>query len=113
MSSPRSPSARSRGETMFPLPLPRDDSRRHLLPGHAGPCGDLVLPVERELTLGREVLEQGGYVARIELTRVMRHRRGDARQPDDGHTFPLDDLARLRQLAVAARLGREVDDHRA
>ena len=38
------------------------------------PRGDLVLPVERELAVGREVLEQRRDVARVELARVERHR---------------------------------------
>ncbi len=80
---------------------------------HAGAGGDLVVPVELQLAVGREVLEQREHVARVELARVGRHRARQVEQADDRDAVDLDDLAGHGQLAVAAGLGGEVDDHRA
>src|SRR6185312_4175826 len=44
-----------------------------LLPGHARACRDLVVEVEDERALGREVGEQRLDVARVELARVVGH----------------------------------------
>src|SRR5919201_293604 len=89
-------------------------SRGHLRPPRdARAGGDLVRPVELELPLRRQVLEERGHVPRVELARVVRHRARQVRQADDRHALALHDLARLRQLAVPARLRGHVDDDRA
>src|SRR5438552_732675 len=87
--------------------------RRLLLAGDACAGGDLVRPVQVELALGREVQQQRLHVARIERRRVIRHRRCDVRQSDERDVLAHRDLAGLCELAVAARVGSEVDDDRA
>src|SRR5439155_19458654 len=87
-------------------------SCRDFLPRHAGARHDPVVPVERDRPIGDDQLEQRGDVAREELTRVRRHRRRQVRQPDDRHTVALDLRARLGELAVAAGVRGEIDDHR-
>src|SRR5262249_28195206 len=72
-----------------------------------------VVPVERELPLRREVREQRRDVARVELARVRGHRARQVERSDDLDSVNRNDLAGLRQLAVAAGLGGEVDDDRA
>src|SRR5882762_10072133 len=59
------------------------------------------------------MLQQRADVARVELARVERHRRGKIRQADERYAVTLDDLARLGRFRVASRLGRKVDDYRA
>ena len=75
--------------------------------------GDLVLEVEVQLALRREVLEQVRDVVRVQQAGVERHLARQVERAVDRHAVALDHLARLGQLAVAAGLGREVDDHRA
>ena len=91
------------------------------LPSHAGTSSRRVthapavissVPVELELALRREMLEQRHDVARVELARVVRHRRSAGSSPTIV-TPSRSILARRCQLAVATGLGREVDDHRA
>ena len=75
---------------------------------------DLVLPVERQrAVLADEQLEQRLDVAGEQLRGVLGHARGQVQRRDDLDVVPDDGLARLGQLGVAARLAREVDDHRA
>ena len=57
--------------------------------------------------------EQRRHVARVELARVLRHLRRRVARADQGHGVPHDRLAGLGQLAVAARVGGQIDDHRA
>ena len=66
-----------------------------------------------ELAVGDEVVEHGRQVAGVHLAGVQRHPRGQVERADDGHALAHDRLARLGQLAVAAGLGGQVDDHRA
>ena len=73
----------------------------------------LVVLVEHELAVLDEQLEELGDVPGVELARVQRHRRGRVREPEDVHAVADRGLARLGQLAVAAGLGGQVDDHRA
>ena len=63
--------------------------------------------------LAEQQLEQRLHVARVELAGVLGHRRRQVQRRDDRHVVLDDDLAGLGQLAVAARLAGEVDDHRA
>ncbi len=58
-------------------------------------------------------LEQRLDVARVELGSVVGHRRRQVQRADDLDAVRDDGLAGLGQLAVAAGLGGEVDDHRA
>ena len=76
-------------------------TRRCLLPGHARAGGDLVVEVEHELALGREVGEQRLDVAGIELARVVRHLARQVEQADDRHA-----VARRppRRAAVSSQL---------
>ncbi len=62
------------------------------------------------LIAGLRKLQQ---VARVHLARVVRDGGRQVDRPDDRHAAVLDGLARARQLAVAAALGEQVDDHRA
>src|SRR5690242_2920759 len=72
---------------------------------------DLVVPIDRQRfrALVDEDLEEGIEILGIEA-------RGGGGEParhvavaDDLHAAGVDDLARLRQLAIAAALDREVD----
>src|SRR3954470_13147784 len=75
---------------------------------------DLVVEVELERALVvLHQVEQREDVARVEHRRVLGHHRRDVEQPDDGDVVAHDDLPGLGELAVAAGLGREVDDHAA
>src|SRR6266542_504965 len=51
---------------------------------------DLVLRIERELPVLREVLEERRHVPAVELARVERNRGGEVHRTDDRHA-PLDD----------------------
>ena len=68
------------------------------------------LEVERELAAGREVLQQREDVAGVELARVERHHRRQVREADDRDALADGLDAGLRELAVAAGLGGEIDD---
>jgi hypothetical protein len=59
------------------------------------------------------VFEERGDVARIELAGMLRHRCRQVQRRRDGDGVPDDGLPGDGELAVAARLTREVDDHTA
>ena len=69
--------------------------------------------LQRALVAGHQ-LDQRLHVARVQLRRVLRHpRRQVQRARDDHAAVGRVRLARPGELAVAARLGGEVDDHAA
>ena len=78
------------------------------------PFDDLVVPVdlERLVLLVEEQLEEGVEVLGVEARRVDRHRRREVDGADDLDAVHLDRLAGHGRFAVAAALGREIDDHR-
>ena len=51
-------------------------------------------------------------VAGVHLAGVIRHGGGQVDGSDDGHAVFDDGLAGVGQFAVAAALGRQIDDHR-
>jgi hypothetical protein len=59
------------------------------------------------------LVEQVPQVGAVQLARHVGHAAGQVGVADDRHAGVLDRLAGLGQLAVAAGLGREIDDHRA
>ena len=63
--------------------------------------------------LAEQVHEERRDVLRVHLAGVIRHERRRIRRADDRHALVDDDLVGPRQLAVAAALRREIDDHRA
>src|SRR6266516_4293945 len=75
-----------------------------LLARHARARSDLVRPVELELAVLDQVLQQRDDVPRVQLRRVVRHRCRKVRQTDDRHVVLEGDLTGRRQLAVPARL---------
>ena len=75
---------------------------------------DVVLEVDVQLALlGDQQPEQVLQVFRVELRGRDRHQARQVARADDFDAVLDDRLAGLRQLAVAAGLGGEVDDHRA
>ena len=81
---------------------------------HARARHDLVVEVRLELgPVHDDEAEEVGHVAGVEEAGVRRHRRGRVGEPAHEDAVVVDVLARLRQLAVAARVGRHVDDDRA
>src|SRR5829696_702142 len=84
-------------------------------------CDDLILEVEIRvqvvlvLLLGPvfgDMAYEVVHVARIELAGVYGHRARQVHRAYDLHLVVLDGLPRLRELAVATALGREVHDDR-
>ena len=72
--------------------------------------------LERRLlraVLAEQVRQERRDVLRVHLARVVGHERRRIRRPEDRHAFVDDDFVGPGQLAVAAALGREVDDDRA
>ena len=67
----------------------------------------------RRAVLAQQVREERRDVLRVHLARVIRHERRRIGRPQDGDAAVHDDLVRPRQLAVAAALGRQIDDDRA
>src|SRR5690606_38668371 len=76
---------------------------------------DLVVPIhlDRPFLLVDHQLEESIQIAGIKARGVDGHLAGEIERAGNPDAIHLDDLARLRQLAVAAALGREVDDDRA
>ena len=93
--------------------MPRHRLLQHAaLVGHARLARDLVVEVERELgAASEEVVQERPHVAGVHLARVQRHRARQVELADDGDAALDDGLPGLRELAVPARLGGEVDDH--
>ncbi len=69
---------------------------------------------ERAILLRRQVRHHVADVGRIERRGLRGHAAREIRVADDGHAVVGNDLlVRNRQVAIAAALGREVNDHRA
>src|SRR5437879_13226578 len=81
--------------------------------GHATALDDLVVEIEVEVPVLDQQQEQVCDVATVQLARVHRHRARNIAGAIDHHPAHVQDLARLEALGVAARLGGQVDDHRA
>src|SRR5215218_967386 len=78
----------------------------------AGAGDDLVVEVEVERALAVDhQAEQRLDVLRVELRRVVGHRGREVLDADDLHVVADHGLGGLGELAVAAGLGSEVDDH--
>src|SRR5271166_2335022 len=88
----------------------RIDEGARPLQGRLG--DDFVGPVGLELLLAYQELEKIEHVLGVQLTRVLAEQRGHVEWSDDRHLTNSYDLARLRELAIAAALGGEIDDHR-
>src|SRR3954454_3887626 len=73
---------------------------------------DLVVPVGCERTIVDRQRQQVGDVAGIQRTRVQRICRGRVPDAHDRDAVDVDGLPYSGQLAVAAALRSEVDDHR-
>eukprot|EP00053_Salpingoeca_punica_P012955 m.116409 g.116409 ORF g.116409 m.116409 type:complete len:1093 (-) comp16076_c1_seq1:125-3403(-) len=80
-----------------------------------GAAGDLVLHVDAELVLdvALEVEEVLGHVVGEESRGLGRQAAGHVAVAEDAHALVVVELAGLGQLAVAARLGRQINHHRA
>src|SRR4029077_9629459 len=76
-------------------------------------ANDFVGGVELQLAIFDEVDEEGGKVARIHLTRVIRHGAGEIEPADDGDAVDVDFFSGLGELAIAAAFRSEIDDYRA
>src|SRR6266699_2824736 len=74
--------------------------------------GDLVLEVKVDRSVLDQMQQQVGDVARVQLARVQRHRRGHVAPAHDHDAVHIHVRAGLGELHVAARLGGEVDDDR-
>src|SRR6184192_777177 len=73
---------------------------------------DLVLEVEVDRSVLDQMQQQVGDVARVQLARMQRHRRGHVAPAHDHDAVHIDVRAGLGELHVATRLGGEVDDDR-
>src|SRR3989442_10009366 len=56
--------------------------------------------------------QEGAHVARVHLAGVIRNGAGQIEPSDDGHSMLNDDLSRTSELAIAAALAGQIDDHR-
>src|SRR3546814_4658103 len=78
---------------------------------------DTLFPYTTLFRSERAVVEQQRdeveHVARVHLAGVQRAAAGQVQRTGDGDAVAVDGLARLRQLAVAAGLRGQVDDHAA
>jgi hypothetical protein len=87
----------------------------------AAPCQqrltrDFVFRVDRQRwlsgpVLAEQVSQKGRDVLRVHLARVIGNERRRIRGSKDGDTAVHDDLVRSGQLAIAAALGRQINDH--
>src|SRR3954453_19697577 len=80
--------------------------------GNARTGQDLVVPVGCERTIVDRQRQQVGDVAGVQRTRVQRIRRRRVAYAHDRDAVDVDGLSQPGQLAVAAALRTEVDDHR-
>src|SRR6267378_4516262 len=75
-------------------------------------ANDFVGGVELQLAVFDEVEQEGSEIARVHLTRVIRHGAGQIEPADDGDAVDADFFSSLGELAIAAALGSEVYDYR-
>src|SRR5439155_18525305 len=71
---------------------------------------NVVVEIERERPVFRKRLNERRQVAREQQARVERHRGRQIQRGENRYAVCLDGLTRLRQLAVAAAVGGEIDD---
>src|SRR5690606_16011058 len=72
---------------------------------------DLVVEIEHERSILDQVLQQRRHVPRVHLAGVQRHGADEIDRPQHPHPVVHHLLACPRQLAVAATLCSQVDDH--
>src|SRR5205823_7409059 len=93
------------------------EARMHdgAVPGQRRRLDDLVVPIDRErfARLVDEDLEEGVEILGIEARSGGGEPARHVAMADDFHAADLGHLAYFRQLAIAAALDREIDDHRA
>src|SRR5687768_262174 len=92
----------------IPYPLLHDLA----LVGHERPARDLVVEIDAYVAVLHEMLQEGGDVLGVHLARVIRDRRRQVRRPENRHAVRVDDLVRPGELAVAAALRGQIDNHR-
>src|SRR6185312_2853383 len=80
--------------------------------GETGLCEDLIAPVDGELALLDGGLQEVEQVAGVHLTRVIGELAGEPDGADDLDALMRHHLAGAGELAVAALLRGDVDDHR-
>jgi hypothetical protein len=81
--------------------------------GEQGFANDFVLQVEVEFLVFNQVQQKIGGVASVHLAGVVRNAAGHVNGTDDSDVVGDDGFAGLRDLAVAAPLGGEIDNDRA
>src|SRR5215471_5574241 len=90
-------------------------ARMHNLPAvrHQRLAHDFVLAIQHQLAVLDQVPQKRRDILGIHLAGVIRNRGRQIERSDYPHTVPLHGLSGTRQLAVAAALRGDIDNHRA
>ena len=81
-------------------------------PRQQGLADNRVIEIEAEGPVLEQMEQKRADVSRVHLAGMVRHRAGQVDGAVDRDAVLHHDLARLRELAIATPLGREIDDHR-